>query len=201
MDVTIAVATFGDEAWSELARRRAIPSAAQFGVPVVHVHADTLHDARNQAVDRVETEWVVHLDADDEPETDHPDALAAGTADLRAPSVRYVADSFPDPYVPKVAGHRHDCTAECLPEGNWLVVGSLVRAQMVRDVGGWRDFTWSEDWDLWLRCWLAGATVEAIPDAIYRAYVRPNSRNRAPQHAERIVAHRAIYEANFGVAA
>ena len=90
-----------------------------------------------------------------------------------------------------VAGHRHDCTAECLPEGNWLVVGSLVRAQMVRDVGGWRDFTWSEDWDLWLRCWLAGATVEAIPDAIYRAYVRPNSRNRAPQHAERIAAHRA----------
>ena len=72
---------------------------------------------------------------------------------------------------------------------------------MVRDVGGWRDFTWSEDWDLWLRCWLAGATVEAIPDAIYRAYVRPNSRNRAPQHAERIVAHRAIYEANFGVPA
>ena len=48
---------------------------------------------------------------------------------------------------------------------------------------------------------LAGATVEAIPDAIYRAYVRPNSRNRAPQHAERIAAHRAIYEANFGVPA
>ena len=136
MDVTIAVATFGDEAWSELARRRAIPSAAQFGVPVVHVHADTLHDARNQAVDRVETEWVVHLDADDELEIDYLDALDAGTADLRAPSVRYVADSFPDPYVPKVAGHRHDCAAECLPEGNWLVVGSLVRAQMVRDVGG-----------------------------------------------------------------
>ena len=201
MDVTIAVATFGDEAWSELARRRAIPSAVQFGVPVVHVHADTLHDARNQAVDRVETEWVVHLDADDELEIDYLDALAAGTADLRAPSVRYVADSFPEPYVPKVAGHRHDGAAECLPEGNWLVVGSLVRTQMVRDVGGWRDFTWSEDWDLWLRCWLAGATVEAIPDAIYRAYVRPNSRNRAPQHAERIAAHRAIYEANFGVPA
>ena len=84
-----------------------------------------------------------------------------------------------------------------------LHVTSLYRRELWRQVGGYdgRFRESAEDWDLWLRCWLAGATVEAIPDAIYRAYVRPNSRNRAPQHAERIVAHRAIYEANFGVAA
>ncbi len=200
MDVTIAVATFGDSAWIDLANRRAIPSANRFGVPVIHAHRDTLHDARNAAVEMVETEWVVHLDADDELEDGYLDHLASGTADLRAPAVRYVKDGrFPSPYVPKVAGHTHACTSECLPDGNWLVVGTLVRAQLVRDVGGWRDFTWSEDWDLWVRCWLAGSTIEAIPDAVYRAHVRADSRNRAPDRDAKVAAHRAIYEANFGV--
>lgn len=202
MDLTICVATFGDASWVELAERRALPSARSFGVPVVHVHGATLHDARNAALDQVETEWVVHLDADDELEAGYLDALGSGAADLRAPAVRYVRPtSAAAPYVPKVAGHRHACAAECLPNGNWLVVGSLVRAQMVRDVGGWRDFPWSEDWDLWLRCWLSGATVEAIPSAIYRAHVRADSRNRAPDRAAKLAAHRAIYEANFGVPA
>ncbi len=202
MDVTIAVATFGESSWIDLAQSRAIPSAERFGVPVVHVHGDTLHDARNDAVERVDTEWVVHLDADDELEPGFLDRLFEGSADLRAPSVRYCRPGHvAAPSVPRVAGHRHDCSAECLSDGNWLVVGTLVRAQMVRDVGGWRDFPWSEDWDLWLRCWLAGATVEAVPSAIYRAHVRRDSRNRAPDRASKLAAHQAIYEANFGAAA
>lgn len=142
---------------------------------------------------------MIHLDADDELEPGYLDHLAEGTADLRAPAVRYVRPFHATPArVPKVAGHTHRCTAECLPEGNWLVVGTLVRTQMVRDAGGWRDFPWSEDWDLWLRCWLNGATVEAIPAAVYRAHVRPDSRNRAPDRAAKLAAHKAIYEANFG---
>jgi hypothetical protein len=72
---------------------------------------------------------------------------------------------------------------------------------MIRDVGGWRDFAWSEDWDVWLRCWLAGATVEAVPAAVYRAHVRPDSRNRAPAREARLAAHQAIVAANFGAPA
>ena len=197
MDVTICVATFGDRSWVDLAEARAIPSAESFGVPVVHCHANTLHDARNDCVNAVDTEWMIHLDADDELEPGYIDALQAGTADLRAPAVRYVRGHLaPAPYVPKVAGHQHDCTADCLLFGNWLVVGTLVRAQMVRDVGGWRDFPWSEDWDLWVRCWHAGATIEAVPAAVYRAHVRRDSRNRAPEHSAKMAAHRAIAEAN-----
>jgi hypothetical protein len=196
VDVTICVATYGEPRWSDLARSRAIPSAEQFGVPVVHVHGDTLHGARNAAVDQVDTEWVIHLDADDELEAGYTDTLAAGAADLRAPSVRYMKGRHGHLIMPKVAGHVHDCTADCLPWGNWLVVGTAVRAQMVRDVGGWRDFPWSEDWDLWVRCWHAGATVEAIPQAVYRAHVRRDSRNRAPDRSFKLSAHRAIAEAN-----
>lgn len=202
MDVTVAVATYGQRWWQRLAQSRAIPSAEALGVPVVHRHADTLHDARNGALAGVDTEWVIFLDADDELEPGYVAAMAAGTADVRAPSVRYVrsgprlARNTVPARMPTVAGHGHACEAACLEWGNWLVVGAMVRAELVRKVGGWRDFPWSEDWDLWVRCWQAGASVEAVPAAVYRAHVRPGSRNRAPSREARLEAHRAIARAN-----
>lgn len=196
MDVTVVVGTFGSGRWADLARERAIPSIPD-GVPFVHCHADTLHDARNDGLARVDTEWVCHLDADDELEPGYFDHMAEGTADLRAPSVRYVKNRhLPHPRMPRVAGHHHACTADCLEWGNWLVIGTLAPTELLREVGGWRDFPWSEDYDLWVRCWLAGATLEAIPKAVYRAYVRSDSRNRAPAPSERLAAHQAIARAN-----
>ena len=209
MDLTVAVATYGGASWIGLAERRAIPSATAQGVPVVHVHANTLLAARNQCLDQVTTEWIVHLDADDELELGYVAAMATGIADVRAPSVRYVQhlprltsgrgqrSVRPSPVrVPTVAGHTHTCQPECLAYGNWIVVGAAARVDVLRKVGGWRDFPWSEDWDLWARCWLAGATIEPIPSAIYRAYVRRDSRNRSATRDERLAAHRAIATAN-----
>lgn len=197
MDWTVVIGTYGESSWARLALERAWPSAVD-QAHVVHSHAKTLAQARNAALERVDTEWVVHLDADDELEPGFIETLAQGHADLRAPAVRYAKGArFFRPRMPQVAGHQHICSAECLPEGNWLVVGTGVRADLVREVGGWREFSWSEDWDLWLRCWLAGASVEGVPDAIYRAHVRPDSRNRAPLREERQAAHEAIYAANF----
>ena len=198
VDVTVAVATFGRRGWVRLALERAIPSATAQGVPVVHVHSETLAQARNQALARVQTEWVCHLDADDELEPGYFDAMAAASADVRAPAVRYVHDGTIAPAaLPVVAGHTHPCTADCLPAGNWLIIGSLVRAQLVRDVGGWRDYTWSEDWDVWLRCHLAGATFAAVPAAVYRAHVSTDSRNRrVPQHIRQAV-HDQIHRDNY----
>lgn len=198
IDVTVAVATFGESRWERLAYKRAIPSAEALGVPVIHVHGATLHEARNAAVEQVETEWVIHLDADDELEPGYIDAMASGTADLRAPAVRYVRPGVHDApaLLPNVAGHSHPCTADCLAFGNWLVIGTMVSTELVKDVGGWRDYPWSEDWDLWVRCWQAGATVEPIPRAVYRAHVRRNSRNRGQPRRTRLDAHRLIARAN-----
>jgi hypothetical protein len=198
VDVTVVVGTFGGPEWAELARSRAVPSAEALGVPVIHVHSHTLHDARNEALDLVATEWVCHLDADDELERGYFDAMDGGTADVRAPAVHYVSPTrrHPPTVMQRVAGHAHACTADCLTAGNWLVVGSVARADLLRSVGGWRDFEWSEDWDLWLRCHLAGASFEAVPAAVYRAHVRRDSRNRGASRATRMAAHRAIAEAN-----
>mgnify|MGYP002360989162 CR=1 FL=1 len=201
--VTVCVATFGDESWRELAIRRAIPSAAaELPDAILHVHGESLHDARNRCLERVRTEWVIYLDADDELEPGYVGALLNGpeTGDLRAPAVRYVPDGV-DPdnrraYVPRVAGHRHDCETECLEAGNYLVIGTAVRADLVRAVGGWHDWPVYEDWDLWLRCKRAGATVASVPDAVYRAGWRAGSRNRAPSREVKDQTHHAIVEAN-----
>lgn len=196
MDVSVAVATYGASKWADLARRRAIPSAARHGVPVVHVHGATLHEARNRALATVTTEWVCHLDADDELEPGYFHAMAEGTADVRAPKVRYVVKGYPNRlWMPQVAGHRHDCTADCLPYGNWIVVGAVARTELLRSVGGWKDWPMFEDWCLWLRCHLAGATIEPIPAAVYRAHVRSDSRNRAPDREAKHTVHQAIARA------
>jgi glycosyltransferase involved in cell wall biosynthesis len=177
--VTIVCATYGETSWARLAKARAVPSALQQDVPVIGVHSDNLMNARNEGLAQVQTEFVIFLDADDELSPGYVDAMAAGTADLRAPRVSYVRDGNPAPArFPRVGSHQHECTGNCLSDGNWMVIGVCARTQTLRDVGGFRDWAWSEDWDLWLRCHLAGASIEPIPDAVYRAYVRLESRNR-----------------------
>ncbi len=194
MDVTIVVSTFGGAEWQELAESRAIPSAIE-QAPVIHAHGDTLAKARNQGLQAVESEWVIFLDADDELTPGYVDSMRQGLADLRAPAVEYVGTRVQAPYVPKVAGHRHDCSGDCLVDGNWLVIGSAAKADILREVGGFREYEVYEDWDLWLRAYLAGASVEAVPAAIYRAHVRSDSRNRAPSMQVKNRVHYEIVKA------
>lgn len=198
MDVSICVATYGEQSWSELAKTRAIPSADAQGVPVIHRHADTLAIARNACLSKVKTGFVIHLDADDELEPGYVEAMETAEADIRAPAVRYVKPNGIEraPYIPRVAGHHHDCIADCLRDGNWLIVGSAVRTELVRKVGGWKDWPCYEDWDLFQRCWLAGASIQAVPEAVYRAHVRPDSRNRGPAMIEKNRVHHEIAAAN-----
>lgn len=201
MDVTVAIATYGSADWIKLAQQRAIPSVGD-QAPVIYRHDDTgLAAARNATLGKIETEYVVHLDADDELTPGYIDALATGSADVRAPAVQYLREG--DRYgrgarVPRVAGHRHLCEADCLTAGNWLAVGAAAPVALLREVGGWRDWPVYEDWDLFLRCYLAGATFEAIPTAIYRAFVRSDSRNRGPTRAAKDETHARIVEANGG---
>lgn len=42
----------------------------------------------------------------------------------------------------------------------------MMRAQAVRDVGGYRDRGWAEDYDLWLRLFAAGARFGKHPDRL-----------------------------------
>jgi hypothetical protein len=196
VDATVAIATYGDESWQRLATERARPSAEAQGVPVVQVHLTdgTLAQARNAALEQVDTEFVIFLDADDELSHDYVHWMSTGTADLRAPAIaqyRYGQLLWPS-FMPNVYRHRHQCVADCLRVGNWLVIGACARTEIVYYVGGFEEFPWSEDWQLWAKCWKAGATVEPIHRAVYRAHLSQNGRNH--QHANATIAriHREI---------
>lgn len=194
--VTVVIGTYGDSWWKDLATRAADSALAQY-VDVVHVHGTSLCEARNEALDQVDTPFVCMLDADDELEAGYFDAMASHTCDLRAPSVRYVQGRLArQPWMPQVSGHTHQCSAECLPYGNWLVIGTVARMSIIRQVGGFKEWPCYEDWDLWARCWAAGATVEPVPEAVYRAHVRTNSRNRGADHAAKHRVHQDIARAN-----
>jgi glycosyltransferase involved in cell wall biosynthesis len=205
-DLTVCCATYGAQSWQELAESRAVPSAMH-QAPVVRVHQPdgTLATARNYALEQVASEFVAFVDGDDYLAPDFVEQMAKGTCDVRAPAVSYVR-KFRQPRpagMPKVAGHEHDCTAECVTSGagNWLVIGTVVKTGLVREAGGFKDWDCYEDFDLWMRVLLLGATLEALPEAVYYAVVRPDSRNRAPHIRDKNRVHHAIVAANLPQAA
>ncbi len=198
-DATVVIGTYGGDGWIHLAKERAVPSALALNLPVVHVHLPdgTLAEARNQALDQVTTKWAIHLDADDELEggfavyaaqaaAAHPDAT------VLVPQVRYIhPDGAPGvAHWPKVYNHTdHDCVGDCLPYGNWIVVGAPVRTSLMAKVR-WQEFERYEDWSAWLGCYQAGAVFARAENAIYRAHVRAESRNQRGRPG--IEVHRAI---------
>lgn len=170
--VAVVVATFGAERWAEHARRIAVPSAdAQHPDELIVHHAagDQLHQARNAAAALARSDWLCFLDADDELEPGYLAAMAAASGDLRAPAVRFVTAGTAPP--PPTVLRRDMATL------NPCVIGTLIRRDLFAEVGGfWPERAW-EDWSLFRRAWLTGATIAQVPDAVYRVNVDPTGRN------------------------
>jgi hypothetical protein len=43
----------------------------------------------------------------------------------------------------------------------------MLRASVLRAVGGWHDSVWAEDWDLWLRLFESGHTFGKVPQRLH----------------------------------
>jgi hypothetical protein len=72
----------------------------------------------------------------------------------------------------------------------------MVRTDILRGVlGGWDERGWPEDWDLLLRAFEQGLTVERVPDVLLRWRLHPNqaTRNDLRYSQERLRAARAHY--------
>lgn len=166
------VATFGASKWAQLARSVAVPSAeAARPAELIVEHGETLHQARNAAAARVSAEWLCFLDADDELEPGYLSAMSEASADLRAPALRLVVAGEPDLDPLDLSGR------EILHGLNPCAIGTLIRRTMFDDVGGfWPERAW-EDWSLFRRAVLAGATLEHVPAAVYRSNISPDGRN------------------------
>lgn len=192
MKVACIIATYGSEEWRWLAEERAYPSTRGQGfseVRVAHEPDGTLAEVRNEAAASVDADALCFLDADDRLAPGYlramepwltPRAVIQTGGDpppggetpphLLAPSVEYV---YPNglrtgPGIPNEGRW---------PEVNVAVIGTVVSKQLFTDVGGFRELPSIEDYDLWLRCWDAGATMTFVRDAVYIAHVRADSRN------------------------
>lgn len=179
--IAVIIPTFGDvEFWSQLAGRAVSSAMNQTRPPdqVIRVHAATLQEARNDGAAEANTEFLCFLDADDELDPGFIAAMVnAPTTDLRQPATIGVVNGRSDPEPVLIPKCR-------LLDRNYLIIGTVVRRELFLQVGGFEDWPIYEDWDLWLRCEHAGATVSAVPDAVYRVHVREGSRNNQPRHVQ-----------------
>ena len=169
--VAVVLATFGEERWAQLARTIAAPSAeAEHPAELVLQHGPTLHQARNEGAARTSSEWLCFLDADDQLDPGFLPGLLGAAGDLRAPAVRYVVAGAPDPAPLVLAGRNISTVNPC-------VIGTLIRRELFEEAGRfWPERAW-EDWSLFRRAWLLGATIEHVPSAVYRVTVNPAGRN------------------------
>ncbi len=192
-DVTIIIAIYGDlDAWRARSLCASLSAINQTLPAVVVVsEAHTLATARNQAAAEADTAWLIFLDADDELDRRYVEAMMGGTGDLRQPSTLGITGRAEDDTPVLLAPHPAG-----LLVGNHIVIGAMVRRELFDEVGGFRELAAAEDWDLWIRCWLAGAEITTCPDAIYRVHVHPGSRNVAS--ADTMDAYRQIHRAYQG---
>lgn len=197
MDATVIVGTFGDQEWVALAHERAIPSAETQDVPVIHVHGEpqetygaSLAVCRNAAAEQATSEWLCFLDADDELQPGFFDAMEHASADLRTPQVQYVRRRRVHAPMFWPEGDLRD--------GNHLIVSTLIRRDLFFEVGAFRDVLLYEDWDLWQRCWKAGASIEQVPGAVCRVHINPASKHRyGTTREEKAAAHEQVRRLNF----
>jgi glycosyltransferase involved in cell wall biosynthesis len=184
--ISVVIATFGAPSWGHLAIDRALPSVqAQTVAPVSVnvVHGASLHEARNQGAADATGEWLCFLDADDELAPTYveemDEAITAFHPDdaLLQPATIGIVDGLHDP-VPTVI------PAKPLIDGNFMVIGTLIRTEQFLRIGGFRPWPCYEDWDLFLRAWIDGADLIAVPAAVYQVHVSEQSRNNCDRSVQ-----------------
>ncbi len=190
--VAVIIGTYGQRMeWAPLVRRASDSVTAQTRPAdiVVWKHADSLQHARNWGASEADkADWFIFLDADDELEPTYIEEMLKAGGDIRRPATRgvYEDGTIEDP--PSIIPER------ILRDANYLVIGSMCRAELFFDVDGFADYPILEDWDLWQRMVLAGGTVVTVPGAVYRIHVRTGSRNMADTHRDVYTAIRQSHD-------
>lgn len=200
----ILICTYGDIKWAELAAERALPSANAQTYDncevVMHHGGDNIAESRNMAVELVDGDQLIFLDADDELDLGYVEAMRIAyernliRSDYRhflyQPSTLGIVDGVEDPY-PVMIEERS------LDTGNFMVIGTMIERSVFEQVGGFEDWPVAEDWDLFTRCWLAGSGFLQVPDAIYKVHVNPEGRNSQDRDIQ-VKTFNAIRKRNFG---
>lgn len=183
-DISVLVPLCGDlTLWEGRAQEYAVRSVRALNPPPAMgdiARADTVAQARNLLAAAATTEWICFLDADDELDAGYIGAMQAAIlrrpeVDLFVPMVQYQTPGR-DPIGPL----RDLDDGRTLINGNFMVIGTVLRRDLFRDLGGFREWPMYEDWCLWLRAVIRGSTWVKVRDATYRATAWPESRNNRP---------------------
>lgn len=133
--------------------------------------------AANRGLEFCRAPIIVRMDADDRC---HPDRVSLQREYLLDhPEVAVVSSlvsGFPDDQIGEgfslyyqwlnsLVSHE-DITREIFVESPIANPSAAYRKSWVRDLGGYQDHGWPEDYDLWLRLYLAGARFEKIPQVL-----------------------------------
>ncbi len=134
-------------------------------------------EAANIGLEFCQGEIVVRMDADDRC---HPDRIKIQRDYLlKNPEVAVVGSlvkGFPKDQIGEgfqlyyawlnsLVSHE-DITREIFVESPIANPCAAFRRSWIRDLGGYRDHGWPEDYDLWLRFYLAGAHFAKIPEVL-----------------------------------
>lgn len=197
--LAVIVATCGEDRWQDMAMEWAVPSVwAQTSAPdeilIEHAPDHGVEYARNAGAWKADSAWLVFLDADDQLDPAYVaairDAIGGDSGDrLLAPALRDLdAESGRILQAARLPNRQAPMT-----ELNHCCIGTAVPRLLFHTVGGFREgYEPWEDWELWLRCIRAGARIQDVPEAIYRARVRPGSRHRSLTRSAALELHGRI---------
>jgi glycosyltransferase involved in cell wall biosynthesis len=143
----------------------------------IHVHSDTLANARNQGAKAVDTDWLIFLDADDELDPRYIESMlnrrvfSARSYEIIRPSTLGVYPDGTTDEQPVMLPWTDLTTRNC------VVIGAMCPSSLFFEVGGFGDWPILEDWALWRAMVAKGARIADCKEAIYRVHVNEGSRN------------------------
>jgi glycosyltransferase involved in cell wall biosynthesis len=194
MQISVCIASYGEERWRRLACERALPSAHAAGAQDIvlrHEPEGDVASSRNAAAAEAKGDLLVFLDADDELDPGFLRAMqeAASSSDpertLYTPKVSYIIRGRAQP--------AKFWASKPLREGNWMVIGTMVPKRLFFEVGGFESWPLAyEDWQLFCKLEKAGASIVRVPKAVYRAHWSTNSRNKRISREEAVRIHYQI---------
>ncbi len=192
MSISCVIGTYGGDEWIELARRAAASAEGQGFHEIIHSHLPrgSLAQARNAGAEQATGKWLLFLDGDDELDPNFGAAMrkemrGARKKMLFTPSVQYVS-ARREAFAPKI-WPRTD-----FKNGNWCVIATVINRSFFLELKGFKEWELYEDWALWATADREGAEVVEVPNAIYIAHMKNDSRNRAPGPQERLYWHQEI---------
>lgn len=151
--IDVIIATYGCESWKKkaLIAQNSVLQQTSPASSIHLIHGETLAQARNAGAYKSTADWLLFLDADDTLDLNFICAMremidqTTHSSPLLYPSVLTIENGV------KSLSAKISMQNPIL-EGNFMVIGTLVKREDFLRVGGFRELPMYEDWDLWIRC-------------------------------------------------